>query len=166
MNGRLALVLTRGDGRNGEDITSKIYRVPVIPIELDTSIDLVIHDEIYMSHDVFEQLKKDTNRYTTPRHVASGLLTADTNNVDHYPLEFKMYNIPIHPYTDITTYHTLIDHVSKVTTIPVANTTYLPSYQIDDLINIREDYIRRRHLIGYDIDGIVIKVDNLSFFRS
>ena len=161
--GKLHAILTRGDGYKGEVVSHKVDQIEGIPVQLDTDIDLVIHGEVFITKDVYSRLKSEGLDYTTPRHAASGLLRNNAYS-SQYPLSFSMYQVALSPFK-VQYYSELLYSVSESTGIPMVNTIILDDYTLETLVSIREDYIQKRDKLDYDIDGLVIKVDDLLLQR-
>ncbi len=167
-NGQFVQAVTRGDGVKGDDVTENVKTIKSIPHELKAGNwpdEFEMRGEIIMPHNVFHKLneereKKGEQKFANPRNAASGSLKLiDSNEVAKRELDCYLYymlgeNLP---------------HNSHFKNLTEAKKWgfKVPS-QIKTANNINEvfDYINywdtERYNLPFDIDGIVIKVDDLT----
>lgn len=155
--GSLVLAATRGDGREGENVTSHMRTVRNVPLQLmgDNIPDFVeVRGEVYMTRKGFEPLRQE---FANPRNAASGSLRQlDPSVTAKRPLRFCAYdlwlkNLP--PYQhDIWTLLTGWGfEVSPLNRI---------CHSLDDMSQYANDLAANRSSVDHDIDGVVYKVDD------
>lgn len=167
-NGRFTRGSTRGDGDTGEDITENLRRIRSIPAAIDPSIAfLEVRGEVYMPREVFLQLvaKQELNEekvFKNPRNAAAGSLrqkdprvTAE-RQLDIFCFNVQQYDGP----EDLTSHKQSIDYLKSL------GFSTVPSCTLCSSIAEAEEEIRgigdARYTLPFDIDGAVIKVDDLT----
>lgn len=169
-DGTLVRGSTRGDGVVGEDVTENLATISDIPHTLpDAPAFLEVRGEVYMPHAAFFQLKEqqeleDKTPFKNPRNAAAGSLRQkDAKITASRGLSIFVFNLQQCEGRTFTTHHETLDYIKSLG-FPVS-----PRYSVFDTI---EDAIREIQTIGelrgtleYDIDGAVIKVDDLSARR-
>ncbi|WP_456390929.1 NAD-dependent DNA ligase LigA [Profundibacter sp.] len=165
--GRLVQAATRGDGEVGENVTQNAMTISDIPKTIESAPDLLeVRGEVYMAHaDFFElntrQIDKGENPFANPRNAAAGSLRQlDADITKSRPLRFFAYawgalSQPL-ANTQMGAIHQLADF--GFSTNPLTKTCTGP----DQLINHYAEIERQRASLGYDIDGVVYKVDDLA----
>ncbi|MBB3330696.1 DNA ligase (NAD+) [Halomonas campaniensis] len=164
---------TRGDGRTGEGITSNLRTLKSIPLKLrgEAWPDLLeVRGEVIMSHAGFEAMnerarQEDTKVFANPRNAAAGSLRQlDPRVTATRPLEFSAYQVArIDPAPGDPTHSALMAHLGQF--------GFRTSGELRVVTGSRGliDYCRtlgeKRDGLGYDIDGVVIKVDDLRLQR-
>ena len=166
-NGKLAFAATRGDGTTGENVTENAKQISDIPQNLPTKIEVIeVRGEVYMEHKDFEILNKNYDSlgkkiFANPRNAAAGSLRQlDATITAERPLKFLAYAwgeltepLDISQFGAIKKLKNLgfktNSHTKLCKTIDEAPAHY------EELSKIRSD-------LGYDIDGIVYKVDSLN----
>lgn len=165
-NGKLLRALTRGDGVKGDDITENVKTIKSIPLQLmggDYPDKFEIRGEIFMSHKGFAALNKDREEagyppFANPRNSASGTLKMqDSAIVAARPLDCFLY----HMLGENLPYDNHYDNLEKAREwgfkIP-KDTKKLND--IDEIASYISFWDEERHKLPYDIDGIVIKVND------
>jgi DNA ligase (NAD+) len=165
-DGFLFQALTRGDGTQGDDVTENIKTIKSVPLKLKGNYpdNFEIRGEIILPLKGFESMNKERisngdEPYKNPRNTASGSLKLqDSSEVAKRPLECLLYSI----VGDNTGIKSQFDNLNKARSwgfkVPV-EARCLNS--IDEVIKFIEDWDHKRHNLPYEIDGIVIKVNNL-----
>ena len=165
-DGFLFQALTRGDGTQGDDVTENIKTIKSVPLKLKGNYpdNFEIRGEIILPIKGFETMNKERisngdEPYKNPRNTASGSLKLqDSSEVAKRPLECLLYSI----VGDNTGIKSQFDNLNKARSwgfkVPV-EARCLNS--IDEVIKFVEDWDYKRHNLPYEIDGIVIKVNNL-----
>ena len=165
-NGQLAYAVTRGDGEVGEDVTANAKTITNIPQTLiDAPEVLEVRGEVYMSHEAFSALnvaQEMANRkpFSNPRNAAAGSLRQlDPNITQTRPLLFFAYAWGELSQALGTTQTEAVGHLDRLgfTTNPLfaqCNTT-------EELLMHYRKIESDRSGLGYDIDGMVYKVDDL-----
>ena len=170
-DGKLISGATRGDGYNGEDVTENVKRIRNVPYQLKGNYPalLEVRGEVVMPKKGFDRLNllniaQGKKTYVNPRNAAAGSLRQlDPKISAQRPLAFYCYGVGIFEVYDgqtekpISHYDCLM--LMKEFGLSVPNESIL----ITDLNTIQEhylDFIEKRDSLDYDIDGMVIKVNN------
>jgi DNA ligase (NAD+) len=163
-NGKLVRGATRGDGTTGEDITHNVRTIKNIPLSLPVDIDIEVRGEIYMPISSFESLNEDRRNkgekeFANPRNAAAGSVRQlDSKIASERNLSTFIYHMPV-PSNNIKTQKDALDYMKEL--------TFTVNPNIKKVNTIKEvlDYINywtiHRKELPYEIDGIVIKVNNL-----
>lgn len=158
---------TRGDGVVGEDVTENLATIADIPKKLQEAPEfLEVRGEVYMPHSAFFRLKEqqeleDKTPFKNPRNAAAGSLRQkDAGITASRGLSIFVFNLQQCRGREFATHHETLDYI-KALGFPVS-----PRYSVFDTM---EEAIREIETIGqlrggleYDIDGAVIKVDDLA----
>ncbi|MEO0669968.1 MAG: NAD-dependent DNA ligase LigA [Pseudomonadota bacterium] len=165
--GRLVQAATRGDGSVGENVTANARTIADIPQTIDTAPDLLeVRGEVYMSHADFEALntrQSDAGQkiFANPRNAAAGSLRQlDAEITRARPLRFFAYAWGALSAPLADTQKGAIDRLAQLgfQTNPLTQTCDSPDAMIAHYRQIES----QRATLGYDIDGVVYKVDNLA----
>ena len=167
-NGKLLRAVTRGDGTQGDDVTNNVKTIHSIPKSLKggsfpESFD--IRGEIFMHRAAFERLNNERIEnnelaYANPRNFASGTLKMqDSAEVAKRPLDCFLYFL----YADKPIYSTHWESLEAVKKLGfhVCEHNKLCS-NMEDVLGFIHFWDEKRFELSYDIDGIVIKVNNYS----
>ncbi len=167
-NGKLIRAITRGDGTQGDDVTHNVKTIRSIPKTIKAlgnpeSFD--IRGEIFMHRAAFEKLNNERienneNAFANPRNFASGTLKMqDSTVVAKRPLDCFLYFL----YTEKYSYKTHWESLEAVKKwgFHVCEHTKL-CQNIDHVLEFIHYWEEHRFGLSYDIDGIVIKVNNLN----
>lgn len=167
-NGQLTQAATRGDGAVGEDVTLNARTIADIPQTLAGAPDILeVRGEVYMSHADFEALNaRQTERggktFANPRNAAAGSLRQlDPEITKSRPLRFFAYawGVLSEPLAD--TQFGAIARLAELGFQTNPLTKRLPDTSA--LIAHYQSIEQRRATLGYDIDGVVYKVDDLAY---
>lgn len=165
-NGDLVSAATRGDGMVGEDVTENARTIGDIPKSLSGAPDtLEVRGEVYMSHESFAELneRQSTNEQKTfanPRNAAAGSLRQlDPTITASRPLRFFAYAWGEVSEPLASTQFGAIEKLSELGFTTNALTKTCAS--ADEMIAHYRHIESRRATLGYDIDGVVYKVDRL-----
>lgn len=172
-NGRLAHASTRGDGYKGEVITSNIKTIRSVPLVLQKPENRLIpsiievRGEVLISRENFvllndERGKKNKPLFANPRNAAAGSLRQlDSRLTAQRPLEVFFYG------TGLTQGILFDSHSDMLITLNKMglriNPNIIMKVNINDAINYYRKIEEKRDVLPYDIDGVVIKVDSISF---
>lgn len=165
-NGVLVRGATRGDGVTGEDITTNIKTIKSVPLRLTEDIDIEVRGEIYMSKKSFleanrEKIKNGEKEFANPRNAAAGSIRQlDSKVAAKRNLDFMAYFIPIPEDYGIKTQKESLEFLRKLGFV----TNYkLNGYakNVKDIINYIDSLSEKRDNLPFEIDGVVLKVDNL-----
>lgn len=164
--GRLVYAATRGDGTVGENVTANARRIPSIPQKLDDAPDVLeVRGEIYMSHAEFEALNarqeaKGDKSFANPRNAAAGSLRQlDARITAERPLAFFAYAWGALSAPLATTQFDAIARLKRFgfQTNPLTALCQGPAELVAHYLKIET----LRPELGYDIDGVVYKVNAL-----
>ncbi len=162
-NGKLVIAATRGDGQTGENITNNVITIKDIPKLLKTKSPptfIEIRGEIFITKDDFIKLNTENN-FANPRNAAAGSLRQlDPRETAKRPLKFIAHGFGSYNGEKNNYYDQLIE--LKSWGIPIS--PFLKKVQnLNELMTIYNEINKKRAEIPYDIDGLVYKVNNLSF---
>jgi DNA ligase (NAD+) len=169
-DGRLVQAVTRGDGTQGDEVTNNVKTIHSIPHRLkgaDFPDKFEIRGEIFMHIAAFERLNQERIKneeipYANPRNFAAGTIKLqDSAEVAKRPLDCFLYSLHTDDRnrlfkTQWESLHHLKDwgfHVDEHRTL---------CKSIDDVLNYIAKWDKERHLLSFEIDGIVIKVNSFS----
>ena len=157
---------TRGDGVTGEDITTNIKTIKSVPLRLTEDIDIEVRGEIYMSKKSFleanrEKVKNGEKEFANPRNAAAGSIRQlDSKVAAKRNLDFMAYFIPNPEDYGIKTQKESLEFLKKLGFV----TNYkLNGYakNVKDITNYINSLSEKRDNLPFEIDGVVLKVDNL-----
>ena len=164
-NGKLVRGATRGDGVTGEDITHNVKTIKNVPLTLTENIDIEVRGEIYMSKFTFESLNEERARnnqelLANPRNAAAGSVRQlDSKIAASRNLETFIYHLPNALDYGIHTHSESLDFMKKL------GFNVNPNIKLVNNINELLEYINywteNRDSLPYEIDGIVIKLNNI-----
>ena len=169
--GQLVRGSTRGDGVVGEDVTENIMTIKDIPHELPDAPDfLEVRGEVYMPHSAFFKLKEqqeleDKTPFKNPRNAAAGSLRQkDSKITAERGLSIFVFNLQQCEGRTFKTHHETLDYI-KTLGFPVSR-RYSVFENIEDAIKEIESIGEARGTLEFDIDGAVIKVNDLAARRT
>lgn len=164
-NGELAIGSTRGDGFVGEDVTSNLKTVKSIPIKINEELPLIeVRGETYMPRNVFlklvkEQEDNDEQPFKNPRNAAAGSLRQkDPKIAAKRKLDIFVFNVQQIEGKELTSHKESLDYLKTLgfKTIP----DYKRVSTADEVIDCINAIGEKRFDLPFDIDGVVIKVDD------
>ena len=164
-NGELVLGATRGNGVTGENITQNVKTIKTIPLKLKDDASFEVRGEIYMSKASFDELNEKCRlngeeEFANPRNAAAGSVRQlDSKIAASRKLDFFSY---ILLGTDVKTQKESLEFLSSYG-FPV-NKEYRHCKTILDVIEYINEYTTKRDELPYDIDGIVIKVNEFDLY--
>ena len=170
VNGVLTQAATRGDGTTGEDITANIRTIRNIPLQLlmdNPPARLEVRGEVFMPHAGFERLnqlalEKGEKTFANPRNAAAGSLRQlDPKITSKRPLVLNAYSIGIAEGVDLPNTHYDRLQWLKSIGIPV-NPEIRLCNGIDEVLDFYRDIQNKRSSLGYDIDGTVLKINDIA----
>lgn len=159
---------TRGDGKNGDEITNNLRTLPSIPLQLTGSNipDYVeIRGEVFMPRLAFERLNEEKKLaqeplWANPRNAAAGSLKLlDSKETAKRGLCFYGYALLSDSPTKITSQHAVHEQLQNWG-LPALEMISL-AHNLDEIWQFIEKVAERRRSLHYDIDGVVIKVNQL-----
>lgn len=164
-NGELAIGSTRGDGFVGEDVTSNLKTVKSIPLKINEELPLLeVRGETYMPRNVFlklvkEQEDNDEQPFKNPRNAAAGSLRQkDPKIAAKRKLDIFVFNVQQIEGKELTSHKESLDYLKTLgfKTIP----DYKRVSTADEVIDCIKAIGEKRFDLPFDIDGVVIKVDD------
>ena len=162
--GRLVVGATRGDGSVGENITENLKRVKDIPLRLPESLDITVRGECYMPKASFERVnlerqEKGEPEFANPRNAAAGTLRQlDTGVVAQRGLSTFLYQ-EASP-TEAGSQSQVLAELDRLGF--TTNHDYVLATSITEVWEFIEKIATKRNQLPYEIDGIVIKVNDLA----
>lgn len=166
-NGRFVRGSTRGDGLVGEDVTENLATIKDIPKILpDAPEFLEVRGEVYMPHKAFfalceQQELEEKTPFKNPRNAAAGSLRQkDARITASRGLSIFVFNLQQLRGREFTTHHETLDYIKSLG-FPVSP-RYSVYHSIEDAIKEIETIGQMRGSLEFDIDGAVIKVNNLA----
>jgi DNA ligase (NAD+) len=169
-NGVLVQAATRGDGETGENVTANARTITDIPQMLSGAPDILeVRGEVYMHHDDFGALNKTqeaagNKTFANPRNAAAGSLRQlDPNITKSRSLRFFAY-----AWGEISAplAETQMEAIKRLKTLGFQTNPLTAT--CESAVSLQVHYAQieqRRATLGYDIDGVVYKVDDLGFQR-
>ncbi len=165
-NGVLIKAVTRGDGFQGDEVTNNIKTIKTVPLRLkgDFPPKFDIRGEIILPLDGFhkmneERLANGEELYMNPRNTASGSLKLqDSSEVAKRPLECLLYSLKGEKLPISTQFESLEKARSWGFKVP---TVAKVAKNVDEILEFVNYWEANRHELEYEIDGVVIKVNNL-----
>jgi len=165
-NGKFVRGATRGDGNEGEDVTENLKTIRSIPMFLEGAPErLIVRGEVFMPKKVFEKLNQKQESegkplFANPRNAAAGSLRQlDPKIVAQRGLDILIFNIQLADGVEFTSHSQSLDYLSKLKFKVIPYTRLNSSDEISkEILSIDEN----RANLAYDIDGAVVKVDDLS----
>jgi len=166
-NGELVQGATRGDGITGENVTSNVLSISDIPKTLPDKLPLlVIRGEVYMSKQKFLSLNaareaKGEAVFANPRNAAAGSLRQlDASVTAQRDLSIYVYDIIASEGLQLDTQTAMLDYL-KSQGFPV-NERHMSSCDLHEVWQFIEKCAEQRHDLPYDIDGMVLKLENIA----
>ena len=165
-NGKLVRAATRGDGITGEDITHNVMTIKSVPLEIDFKEYLEVRGEIYMPKKSFLELNKERkknneNLFANPRNAAAGSVRQlDSSIAAKRNLSTFIYHLPEPDKYSIKTHYEALEFMKKLKFI--VNPNIILAHNINEVIEYINSWQIKRPELPYEIDGIVIKVNNLA----
>lgn len=164
--GILTRAITRGDGKVGEDVTHTIKVIKSIPHKISEDIDLEASGEVFMPKTSFEkvnesQKKMGLNLFANPRNCASGSVRQlDPSITKERDLEMFFYAIGERDNLNISTQENLLLKLKDLGLHICEH--YKKCINLEEVVSFIDHWTKNRNLLPYDIDGIVVKVNNLN----
>ena len=162
--GILVAGATRGDGSIGENITENLKRVKDIPLTLPEELDITVRGECYMPRASFDQVNQARQEngepeFANPRNAAAGTLRQlDTAVVAKRNLATFLYQEASPSTRD--SQEKVLTHLEQLGF--VVNPKRILAENIDEIWNFIQEVGQERENLPYDIDGVVIKVNDLA----
>ncbi|MFO7896198.1 MAG: NAD-dependent DNA ligase LigA [Candidatus Cloacimonadales bacterium] len=168
-NGKLQYATTRGNGFEGEVITANVLTIKSIPTTINYQPAIEIRGEIFLPKQEFARLNAEREKaglklFANPRNAAAGTIKLkDSSKVAARNLDSIIYSIGLHQAGDFSSQRELLDFLKQ-------NNFHTSSYTLttNDFQQIEkycQQWAEQRLELAYEIDGIVIKVDDFALQR-
>jgi len=158
---------TRGDGTVGEDITANLRTVKSIPLQLQQQVTIEVRGEVFMPKKSFEKLNQEREAngeelFANPRNAAAGSLRQlDPKIAASRNLDIFLYAIGQNELTNITKHSEGLNYLDELGL--KTNKERRVCQTIDDVLQYIKEWQEKRPTLPYEIDGIVIKVDQYEY---
>ena len=166
-NGKLSIGATRGNGRIGEDVTHNLKTIKSIPLKLrKDNIDIELRGEVFIKKEDFLKLNKkreanEENLFANPRNAAAGSVRQlDPQIAANRPLSFIAYDL-VNFNNDRINIETHKQALELLKDLGFNINWYKKCDNIDQVIQICEQWIEKREEIDFEIDGMVVKIDQI-----
>ncbi|MEE0450994.1 NAD-dependent DNA ligase LigA [Peptacetobacter sp.] len=165
-NGEFKSAATRGNGIIGEDISKNAMTIKSIPLKIDDKREIIVRGEVYISKENFEKVNEyqeehDLQVFANPRNLAAGSLRQlDSKLTAKRPLDIFVFNLEnINELDGIDTHSDSLEYLKKLGFSVSEN--YKICKSIDEVIEFIEYWTENRGSLKFDIDGMVVKVNNI-----
>lgn len=168
-NGELVQAATRGDGTTGENITANVRTIRAIPLRLqgdNIPARLEVRGEVFMPQPGFEAMNEEARRtggkvFANPRNAAAGSLRQlDPRITAKRPLTFFCYGIGVLDGGELPRSHYERLQQLKAWGLPVSDRVRVCTGS-QDVLEFYRQVEADRPTLGFDIDGVVVKIDSL-----
>lgn len=165
VEGRFVQGLTRGDGTRGEDITENLRTIHAIPLKINEPLSFEVRGEAYMPRSSFirlneEKEKNEEQPFANPRNAAAGSLRQlDPKLAAKRKLSVFLYSVNDFTDFDATTQSGALDELDRLGF--KTNHERMRVGDIEGVLEYIEKWTKQREQLSYDIDGIVIKVNDI-----
>lgn len=165
-NGEFKSAATRGNGVIGEDISKNAMTIKSVPLKIDDKREIIVRGEVYISKENFEKVNEyqeehDLQIFANPRNLAAGSLRQlDSKLTAKRPLDIFVFNLEnINELDGIDTHSDSLEYLKKLGFSVSEN--YKICKSIDEVIEFIEYWTENRGSLKFDIDGMVVKVNNI-----
>lgn len=165
-NGIFESGATRGNGIVGENVTKNLMTIKNIPLNIDEKGELTVRGEVYISKKDFEEINKiqeeqDQPLYANPRNLAAGSLRQlDSKLTAKRPLDIFIFNLEDINSKQFKTHSESLEYLKQL------GFHVSPEFKVfktmDEIIEYIKYWTEHREDLGFGIDGMVIKVNNLA----
>lgn len=161
-NGRLVQALTRGDGEYGEDVTHNIKTVRSLPLKIEEKKKIVLQGEVFLSKKVFEEinskrLQEGLNLFANPRNAAAGTLKVLNSEVARQ----RKLDILFYAIASDTGLKSHFENLKYIEKLGFKVSQLSRKVDANNIMVAIKDIEEKRESLEYEIDGCVIKVDDL-----
>lgn len=167
-DGSLVSASTRGDGTIGEDVTDNVLTIPSIPLHINDNRDIEVRGEVYMSKKTLKKLneereKQGLNLFANCRNAASGSLkNLDSKVTAKRKLDAWWYYVPDALELGFNKHSDSLDYISTLGFMTNPERKLVTG--IDGILQYMREYQKKRASLDYDIDGLVIKVNDMRLY--
>lgn len=165
-NGRFVQGATRGDGEVGENVTTNLKTIRTIPLRLSEPVTLEVRGEVFMGKADFEKLNQRRlaeaeSPFANPRNAAAGSLRQlDPRLTASRPLDIFIFNLEAASGFEPKTHLETLDYLKR---LGFKTSTVKTFSDIEAIIDYCSEMEVERRNLPFEIDGLVIKVDELSY---
>ncbi|QVK21135.1 NAD-dependent DNA ligase LigA [Mycoplasmatota bacterium] len=167
--GQFLTAATRGDGLVGENITNNVKTIKTIPMSLSEKIDITVRGEIFMSNASFKKAnsireQKGEQLFANPRNAAAGTIRQlDSKVVAQRNLDCFMYQIVKPEDYNLMNHSDSLSYLKKLGF--KVNNEFEVHKDIESVINYVSKWTLNRNNLQYEIDGVVVKVDEYRYYE-
>ncbi|WP_290062033.1 NAD-dependent DNA ligase LigA [Paraclostridium bifermentans] len=164
-NGVFEKGATRGNGVVGEDITENLRTVKTIPLKINDTEEVVVRGEVYISKQNFEKInelqeEQGLQLFANPRNLAAGTLRQlDSKLTAKRPLDIFIFNLEYIENTNLKSHSESLEYLKNLGF--KVSTDYKVCSNIEGVIKHIEYWTENRSKLPFEIDGMVIKVNDL-----
>lgn len=167
-DGNFIQASTRGDGQVGEDVTHNVLTIPTVPLHIDDKRYLEVRGEVYISKKTFNRLNEERKQkgeplYSNCRNLASGSLKQlDSSITAKRHLEAYWYYVPDALSLGFKKHSEALNYIESLGFRTNPERRVVKS--IEEVMDYVHEYEKKRPTLDYDIDGLVIKVNDLNLY--
>ena len=164
-HGKLKFAATRGDGIIGEDITHNVVTIKTVPLKLSRDIDIEVRGEIYMNKATLEKINRERllngeEKLQNVRNAAAGSIRQlDPKVAAKRHLDTWIYHLPNPLDYGITSHYEALNFMRELGF--KVNPASRLVHNVDEILAYIKEYTEKRASLPYEIDGIVIKVNDI-----
>lgn len=164
-NGSFELGATRGNGEVGEDISHNMRTIRSLPLRIEEKAEMELRGEIYLPKSEFERLnqkrlKNDESPFANPRNAAAGSVRQlDSKIAAERSLSILIYDLISHSEREFKTHLEVFSYLKEQ---GFKINWYQSAPDIKAVIEICQDWHEKRENLDFEIDGLVIKINNLA----
>lgn len=161
---------TRGDGIHGDDITQNLRTIKTLPLRLLTEekdfLNLEVRGEAFITKKQFLEMNKEREEegeplFANPRNACAGSLKLlDPKEVARRKLDIFIHTVPKPPSEKYQSDNLVLEKLSKIGFKVIPHSPVLPT--INEVIDYCEEWKEKKRELPYEVDGIVIKVNNFA----
>jgi len=165
-NGEFKTGATRGNGTIGEDITHNVRTIKTVPMHLRKNTSIEVRGEIYMSKETLAKLNQEREELDLPllqncRNAAAGSIRQlDSKIAAKRNLDTWIYHLPNPEDYGLKTHYEALEYMKKLglKTNPCSRLVD----GVEGILSFIEEYAQKRPTLSYDIDGVVVKVNDIA----
>lgn len=164
-NGTFELGATRGNGEVGEDISNNMKTIRSLPLKIEEKAEMQLRGEIYLAKSEFKRLNKqrlenDESPFANPRNAAAGSVRQlDSKIAAERSLSILIYDLISHSKREFKTHLEVFAYLKKQ---GFKINWYQAASNIESVIEICQDWHQKREKLDFEIDGLVIKINDLA----
>lgn len=168
-DGEFVQAATRGNGSIGENVTQNVKTIYSIPLTIKETAPLEVRGEIFMSKDAFlkaniERKDEGKDLFKNPRNAAAGSLRQlDSKIAAKRKLDMFVYSLMAPETFGLNTHEEALSFVRDLGF--KVNPLSKRCDSIEQVIDLVEEYTTKRNTLAYEIDGVVVKVNDLSMYE-